>query len=84
MIDDIPAISFLIECQNNNSSSSESLIDFVEDRPGHDFRYSLNTDGIQELGWVLEYRFESAMRETIRWYIGNAWWWKALWKTVSG
>ena len=56
----------------------ESLIKFVEDRPGHDFRYSLNTEKIQELGWATECGFESAMRETIRWYTGNGWWWKAL------
>jgi dTDP-glucose 4,6-dehydratase len=62
----------------------ESLIEFVEDRPGHDFRYSLDTDRIQELGWDPEYGFESAMRETIRWYKGNEWWWNALWKAVSG
>jgi len=56
----------------------ESLIDFVEDRPGHDFRYSLNTERIQELGWVPEYGFESAMRETIKWYMEHEWWWTIL------
>lgn len=56
----------------------ESLIEFVEDRPGHDFRYSLNTERIQELGWVPEYGFESAMRETIKWYREHEWWWTIL------
>jgi dTDP-glucose 4,6-dehydratase len=58
----------------------ESLIEFVEDRPGHDFRYSLNTERIQELGWVPECGFEGAMRETMKWYMEHEWWWKTLWR----
>jgi len=57
---------------------SESLIEFVEDRPGHDFRYSLDIKRIHELGWAPACEFEGAMRETIRWYMGNEWWWKPL------
>ena len=56
----------------------ESLIKFVEDRPGHDFRYSLNTEKIKELGWVPGYEFEDALKETIKWYVENEWWWKPL------
>ncbi len=56
----------------------ESLIKFVEDRPGHDFRYSLDVKRIRELGWVPECEFESAMRETIKWYREHEGWWKIL------
>ena len=56
----------------------ESLIEFVEDRPGHDFRYSLDVKRIRELGWVPECEFESAMRETIKWYREHEGWWKIL------
>jgi dTDP-glucose 4,6-dehydratase len=52
----------------------KSLIKFVEDRPGHDQRYSLNIEKIRELGWNSRYRFEDALTETIRWYKENMWW----------
>ena len=56
----------------------KSLINFVKDRPGHDFRYSLDTKKIRGLGWVPRYKFEDAMKETIRWYVDNEWWWRSL------
>jgi dTDP-glucose 4,6-dehydratase len=55
-----------------------SLIKFVEDRQGHDFRYSLNTEKIKKLGWAPRYKFENALGDTIKWYIENEWWWKTL------
>ena len=56
----------------------ESLIKFVEDRPGHDRRYSLNCEKIKKLGWMARHKFEDAMKETIRWYIENEWWWRGI------
>ncbi len=48
----------------------KSLITFVTDRPGHDFRYAIDASKIKnELGWQREYSFENRLRETIRWYI---------------
>lgn len=48
----------------------------VEDRPGHDRRYSISCERArEELGWRPEVDFESGMRETIRWYRDNGWWW---------
>jgi len=61
-------------------NKSETLIKFVEDRPGHDFRYSLNCDKLAKLGWKPGYKFEDAFKETIRWYLNNEWWWKPLLK----
>ncbi|CAM5790869.1 MULTISPECIES: dTDP-glucose 4,6-dehydratase [Brevibacillus] len=47
----------------------ESLIEFVEDRPGHDRRYAINADKIRrELGWRPVYEFATALRETVLWY----------------
>lgn len=54
----------------------ESLIQFVRDRPGHDFRYALNTVKIKKLGWKPKYRFEEAMKKTIEWYKSNRWFWQ--------
>ena len=56
----------------------KSLIEFVMDRPGHDFRYSLNCEKIRDLGWMPRYMFKKAMEETIRWYKDNKWWWRSL------
>ena len=59
-------------------NKSESLIRFVEDRRGHDFRYSLDCEKINELGWSPKYNFEEALKETIRWYVDNVRWWSSL------
>ncbi|NPA62995.1 MAG: dTDP-glucose 4,6-dehydratase [Methanococci archaeon] len=56
----------------------EDLIEFVEDRPGHDVRYSLDASKIKELGWKPKYSFENGLRETVEWYLNNEWWWKPL------
>lgn len=47
---------------------TEDLISFVPDRPGHDFRYSVTTDKIRELGFELKWQFSEGLRETISWY----------------
>lgn len=56
-----------------------SAMEFVEDRPGHDLRYSLDSSKIRaELGWRPEHSFEDGLRETVSWYIANESWWKPL------
>src|SRR5579885_1285379 len=51
------------------------LITFVKDRPGHDRRYAMNAEKIEtELGWRPKETFESGIRKTIRWYLGNESW----------
>jgi len=58
---------------------NEDLISFVEDRPGHDIRYSLDSSKIRsELGWKPKHDFSSALKETVRWYLENEFWWKPL------
>ena len=60
-----------IKPRKNNSSYKE-LITFVEDRPGHDFRYSLDISKIKkELNWQPQETFESGIRKTILWYLEN-------------
>ena len=55
------------------------LLEFVADRPGHDFRYSLNSDRIRrELGWKPSHNFQDELRNTVDWYVRNEWWWKPL------
>jgi dTDP-glucose 4,6-dehydratase len=55
---------------------SESLITFVEDRPGHDTRYSLDsTKARTTLGWMPKFSFEESLESTVRWYLENERWW---------
>lgn len=56
----------------------ESLIEYVPDRQGHDFRYSLNFTKLHTLGWHPSYKFDTALENTVQWYINNEWWWKPL------
>jgi len=56
-----------------------SLIENVEDRPGHDFRYSLDATKVTgELGWKPKRTFEQALKETVEWYLQNEEWWRPL------
>jgi dTDP-glucose 4,6-dehydratase len=57
----------------------EGLIEFVEDRPGHDVRYSLDSSKIRrELGWRPRRSLEEALKETVEWYLKNERWWRPL------
>jgi dTDP-glucose 4,6-dehydratase len=54
----------------------ESLITFVEDRPGHDTRYSLDSSKISStLGWQTKFSFEKSLESTVKWYLENEHWW---------
>lgn len=62
-----------------DSQSYRSQINFVADRPGHDFRYAIDTAKIlQELGWEPQESFESGIYSTVRWYLANEDWWRAI------
>jgi dTDP-glucose 4,6-dehydratase len=57
----------------------ESLISYVQDRPGHDRRYAIDSSKIQrELEWKPSYTFERGIAETIKWYLDNQPWWKRI------
>jgi len=57
----------------------KDLIQFVEDRPGHDVRYSLDSTKIRrEIGWMPEHGFMEALESTTAWYMNNEKWWKPL------
>ncbi len=56
----------------------DGIIERVADRPGHDRRYSIACDKLRGLGWDTHVDFEQGLRETIRWYRDNEWWWHKI------
>jgi dTDP-glucose 4,6-dehydratase len=57
----------------------ESLINFVQDRLGHDRRYAIDSSKIRrELNWQPSYTFERGIQETVRWYVENRKWWENI------
>jgi len=57
----------------------EQLISFVTDRPGHDLRYAIDPKRMRgELGWRPSVTLEEGLRRTVRWYLDNEGWWRAL------
>lgn len=61
----------------------ESSIEYVEDRLGHDRRYSIDTTKIRALGWAPEKSFTEALDETVAWYQNNRAWWEPLKASVK-
>jgi dTDP-glucose 4,6-dehydratase len=58
---------------------TESLVTFVQDRPGHDRRYAIDTAKIEtELGFVPAENFESGTASTLAWYLEHEAWWRAV------
>ncbi len=70
----------------------EDLISFVKDRPGHDFRYALDTSKIErEIGWKAKVKFDEGIEKTVRWYLDNLKWvqekvkfLKSYWEKIYG
>ena len=63
----------------SNMSRHEEQIEFVLDRPGHDFRYAIDSTKIRnELGWRPIETFETGLRRTVEWYLSNSDWWKPI------
>ncbi len=57
---------------------SGDVIKWVSDRPGHDRRYALDCTKLATMGWSPKVGFEQGLRETIRWYRDNEWWWSKI------
>jgi dTDP-glucose 4,6-dehydratase len=63
---------------------STDLVEFVEDRPGHDFRYSMDSSLIRnEINWSPKVDFEKGLEKTIQWYLDNKEWWAKLSNIIS-
>ena len=69
------------ELKPSQNGDYKKLITFVKDRPGHDFRYAIDSTKInKELGWKPSETFFSGIRKTIKWYIENENWWREIQK----
>ena len=70
----------------DDGSSHTGGITFVEDRPGHDFRYAIDPSKIEkELGWMAHETFATGLKKTVAWYLENEMWWLPLrLKSYSG
>ena len=60
---------------------SEDLIEFVEDRLGHDKRYAIDPTKLEKLGWQPTYHFDSGIAQTVQWYLHHKAWWEQI---ISG
>ena len=60
------------------TGAEETLVRHVDDRPGHDRRYSLECSKLHALGWAPEHDFESGLAETVAWYRDNREWWEPI------
>ena len=70
-MDNLTIINKILEIMEKPSD----LIEFVEDRPGHDLRYSLDSSKTRkELGWLPKTNFEDGIAKTISWYLSNDSW----------
>ena len=56
----------------------EEMVTYVEDRLGHDRRYSVDIAKVTELGWHKQRTLDEALEETVAWYRDNRWWWEPL------
>ena len=68
----------MVEILLDELKLGHDLIRHVEDRAGHDRRYSLNVDKVKALGWESRHTNEEAVRKTVRWYADNEWWWRKI------
>ncbi len=74
------------ECENiklaykiiSTMGKDKSAIKFVQDRPGHDMRYSLDFSKLRKLGWSPQYGFDAGLKKTVEWYLEHENWWRPL------
>ena len=74
-VDNLIIVKKILEILNK----PEDLIKYVEDRPGHDFRYSLDSSKIRsELNWSENTNFDEGLKKTVDWYLSNSAWWQNI------
>ena len=75
----VKTICKLVDDRKLHETPCESLIGFVNDRPGHDYRYAINAEKIKsQLGWSPSIEWNQGFEKTIDWYLDNRSWWEPL------
>jgi len=75
----VTSICAILDKHQPDGAPHEQLIEYVTDRPGHDYRYAMNTSKIRaELGWEPSETFTTGIAKTVQWYIDNPAWWQAI------
>ncbi len=78
-IDVVLRVCELLDGIHPEGAPHARLITHVADRPGHDARYAIDASRLEtELGWRAEETFDTGIEKTVRWYVGNEWWWRPL------
>lgn len=78
-IDLVRKICAVLDEMHPTGAPHDRLITFVADRPGHDLRYAIDPSRMrEELGWRPSVTLEEGLRRTVRWYLENQDWWRAL------
>ena len=78
-LDVVRDICRLLDGLHPAGAPHEQLITFVTDRPGHDQRYAIDASKIaKELGWRPRETFETGLKRTVEWYLGNEDWWRSI------
>jgi dTDP-glucose 4,6-dehydratase len=84
-IEVVKRICAILDELNPGARSHQRLVTFVPDRPGHDRRYALDPSRVEaEIGWRPRHDFDQGLRQTVRWYLENEWWWRPLRDKVYG
>ena len=78
-IDVVRKICELMDRMHPVGAPHDRLIRFVEDRPGHDYRYAIDSRKLQgALGWTPAETFETGLEKTVAWYLANQDWWEPI------
>ena len=78
-IDVVGRICEILDDLRPDGAPHERLVEFVDDRPGHDARYAIDATKLEsEFGWRAGETFETGIEKTVRWYVDNEWWWRPL------
>lgn len=84
-IDVVKRICTLMDELHPAGKPHESLITYVQDRPGHDARYAIDATKLEnELGWKAQENFDTGIEKTVKWYLENEWWWGPLRNNYDG
>jgi dTDP-glucose 4,6-dehydratase len=75
----VKALCAVMDRLRPDAGPHERLISFVADRPGHDRRYAIDSAKVErEIGWAPSRSFETALEDTVRWYLDNERWWQPI------